>query len=195
MTKNKLLNIAIVICKAVKIAYILTFIATTYLFINVQTNDYKEVFLNFNSITDKSNSVLPFHYTFVDKWKEDTSLKDEEIYTTDKATTFSLYIIYLKYILILLLTYLCINEFQKIIQTTKKYNPFLKNNIKSFRSIGKYLIVYFITTSVSITYYQDGGFSKISLSIGSITLIIVSFILAEIFKEGNKLQQENELTI
>jgi len=197
MTKNRLLNIAVVICKTLKITYILAFIATTFIFIHIQTNNsqYADKILSFNSTTNKSTSVLPFHYTSTNKWKEGTSLKDEEVYTTTKITTFSLYIIYLKYVLILILIYFCANEFQSIVQTTKRYKPFLKNNVKSFRRIGKYLIIYYVLTSYSIIHYQEGGFSTLSLSLGPLILILISFIMAEIFKEGNILMEENELTV
>ena len=93
-------------------------------------------------------------------------------------------------------------EFQNIIQSVKRLGSFHLNNIISFRRIGKYSILYFILTLFyfgltfnNSLYFGQGGFSQTSISFTPLLFALISFILAEIFKEGNKLQQENELTV
>ena len=56
-------------------------------------------------------------------------------------------------------------------------------------------LLYFLLTFKNSLYFGQGGFSQTSISFTPLLFALISFILAEIFKEGNKLQQENELTI
>ena len=56
-------------------------------------------------------------------------------------------------------------------------------------------LLYFTLTFKNNLYFGQGGFSQTSISFTPLLFALISFILAEIFKEGNKLQQENELTI
>jgi hypothetical protein len=77
----------------------------------------------------------------------------------------------------------------RVIQT------FRKANVKSFRKIGKYFLLIFILTSFSIVIFEQGMFYGFSLSFTPLVLMFVAYILAEIFKEGNDLSEENQLTI
>jgi len=95
----------------------------------------------------------------------------------------------------LILLHLCIKEYQNIIQSVKSFSTFKQKNILSFKRIGKYLLIYFIVTSYTEIHYNEGGTSTLDFNFTALLLMLTSFIMAEIFKEGSKLQQENDLTV
>ena len=199
MTKNRLLNLAISICKFTKLIYILSFIATTVIFIHIQIDRgaYNDIKINHTGSTPTTFSIGS-NKSYSDKWKDPYN----EVYVLEKLTTTTIYLIYFKFTCIFIFLFLSIKEFQNIIQSVKRLDTFRLNNIISFRRIGKYSILYFILTLLyfilsfnNTLYFGQGGFSQTSISFTPLLFALISFILAEIFKEGNKLQQEYELTV
>lgn len=199
MTKNRLLNIAIGSCKFLKLTYILSIILTTIIFIHIQINReaYNDIKIN-NTGTPTTTFSIGLNKNYSDKWKDPYN----EVYVLGKLTTTTIYLIYFKFTCIFILLFLSIKEFQNIIKSVKRLDTFRLNNILSFRQIGIYSILYFILTLLYFTltfnntlYFGQGGFSQTSISFTPLLFALISFILAEIFKEGNKLQQENELTV
>ena len=198
MTKNRLLNIAVTICKLLKLIYILSFIFTTIIFIHIQIDReaYNDLKINHTGIS--TTFSIGLNKSSSDKWKNPYN----DVYVIEKLTTTTIHLIYFKFTSIFILLFLSIKEFQNIIQSVKRLDTFRLNNIMSFRQIGKYLILYFILTLLyfilsfnNTLYFGQGGFSQTSISFTPLLFALISFILAEIFKEGNKLQQENELTV
>ena len=198
MTKNKLLNIAIGICKFLKLIYILSFIVITINFIHIQIDKEAYNDLKINHTDPQRTLSVGINKSYSDKWENPYN----EVYVLGKLTTTTKYLIYFKFTCILALLFLSIKEFQNIIQSVKRLDTFRLNNIISFRKIGKYLILYFVLTLLYFTltfenslYFGQGVFSQTSISFTPLLFALISFILAEIFKEGNKLQQEKDLTI
>ncbi len=197
MTKNRLLNIAVVICKLIKLMYIavIILITATFIYIKTDNNYFEGKNIKFDTISDNASSMIPFNYTSTNKWKYNSSINDHDIYNISNITTSSYCIIYIKFIAMLILLHLCTKEFQNIIQSVKTFNTFKQNNVLSFKRIGKYLLIYFAITSYSVIYYNEGGISSLNFSFTTLLLMLTSFIMAEIFKEGNTLMEENDLTI
>ncbi len=198
MTKNKLLNIAIGICKFLKMIYILSFIVITIIFIRIQIDKEAYNDLKINHTDPQTTLSVGINKSYSDKWENPYN----EVYVLGKLTTTIIYLIYFKFTCIFALLFLSIKEFQNIIQSVKRLDTFRLNNNISFRKIGKYLILYFVLTLLYFTltfknslYFGQGGFSQTSISFTPLLFALISFILAEIFKEGNKLQQEKDLTI
>lgn len=196
MTKNNLLNIAIILSKLAQLGYIITFLVLTFIFIHFQIDNssYKDTYLKEKIINDKSSFNLNLHkeskFTLTKK-----TLTDNEVFSLKKIEPISLYIQYLKYTLIIFLSFFSFKEFEKIIKSVKKLQTFRKDNVKSFRKIGKYVALIFILTSYTYISFKNGYLSNINISFSFLGFIILPFIMAEIFKEGKKLQEENDLTI
>jgi len=90
MTKNRLLNIAINICKLIKVAYITLFMVLTIVFIHFQID--KEFYIN-----KVENNKTTFNYKvngvhLFSKWKMENAGEDEEVYSLKNIITTSLYI-------------------------------------------------------------------------------------------------------
>jgi len=197
MTKNRLLNISITICKLAKLIYIFSFILITFVFIHFQIDrDYYHTFdSRINTQTTETPSPFSLNRKTLNKWGGNNSKNNNEVYTVENISTSSIYKTYLKYTLILILLFLCAKEFQNIIQSVKNFNTFRKNNVLSFRRLGKYLIIVYVLSSYSIIHFKDASISEFNFTFTPLIFILCSYILAEIFKEGNVLMEENNLTV
>jgi len=194
MTKNTLLNIAIVICKFLRLFYITIFIILSGLFVHYQISPstYKNIDVKANL-----NNIEGFVTTFKsDKIHVDGKVpEDSEVFTLNQVKYSSLYLNFVKLSIVIFLSFLCIKEFQKIIESVKEIKTFQNRNIASFRKIGKYLLVIFVLISYTSITFEKGGFSGVSISFNLLFLALLAFIMAEIFKEGNNLSEESKLTI
>ena len=194
MKKNKLLNIAVVICKSIRVFYILIFLVLTVLFIHLQVSPdfYEETNFDYKN----SSSFMIFKST---SWKAHNpygiALEDKEVFKLNKISVASLYINYLKLCATLIFIFLATKEFQKVIQSVKNLKTFQSNNVASFRKMGKYIFVIFLLASFTNIQFEQGGKNVMHIELTSLFLMLIAFIMAEIFKEGNLLQQENDLTI
>lgn len=189
MTRSTLLNIAITLCKVSKIIFITLIIGLTVIFIHLQLD---RSFYSSKKININTNSE---GYSYTTKWKANTDKDYNEIFTVDKIKTGSIYFMYLKHLGVLIVLFLCIREFQKIMQSVKGIKTFGENNVLSFRRIGGFVIGYAILTSYTSISFENGGFRGFSLSFTPLFLILFAFIMAEVFKEGVLLKEENDLTI
>jgi len=91
--------------------------------------------------------------------------------------------------------FLITREFQNIVGSVKHFNTFKKDNVISFSRIGKYLLLFFLLTSYSVIEFQEGKNTETHISFIPLFFALLAFIMAEIFKEGNILMEENELTV
>jgi len=196
MTKSKLLNIGIISCKALRIFYMLIFVVLTGFFIHFQINSsfYKNFDYNFDTknlisgLTIKTSSSYKIHVG-------EEVPKDSEVFKLNKLRFSSLYFNYIKMSLIFILSFCSVKEFQKVIESVKSIKTFQERNIISFRRIGKYVLIIFILMSYSSFKFQLGGMSGFYISFELLILSLLAFIMAEIFKEGNSLMEEQKLTV
>jgi len=102
---------------------------------------------------------------------------------------------FLKLAFTILCSILILNEALKIIQSIRSLDTFKKENIIAFRRMASLFFVLFV---LHIFYLKENGDAlafTFSLPLDYLFAVIGCFILAEIFKEGNRLMEENELTI
>lgn len=184
MTKNNLLNIAIVICKVLQGFYILGFLILTLVFIHVQVDG--------GFYHDKIISIEKENLTYNDSV---TLTSENRGQTLDQMSTTTLYLTYMKYCCVLALLFLAIKEFQKIIKSVQNLTTFQNENFKSFRRIGQYGFVYFLVTSFYSYDFNHVRSSGFIISLTPLIVMLFAFIMAEIFKEGSLLREEKELTI
>jgi hypothetical protein len=194
MKKNALLNIAIIICKFFRLIYIVIFLMLTGLFVHSQINpsSYMNLDLN-NKINEYDFSMNS--YTTDKIIVNGVTPEDSEVFTFDKLKYSSLFFNFIKVTLVLFCSFLCLKEFQNIIESVKEIKTFQIRNVSSFRRIGKYLLVIFILMSYSSFTFQQGAISSFHISFTLLILPLLAYIMAEIFKEGKKLSDENKLTI
>lgn len=190
MTKNTLLNITIAISRILKISLIVGAVALTGLFVYIQIDN--DVFKD-QEITLNKESSIGFTSTSESTFGDVD--KDSNLYTIGNLKTISLYVIYFKALIVMVLIYLSITAFEKIMLSVKSLKTFSTSNAKRFRKIGKYILVIIILTNVTILRFESGTLSKISISLTPLLCALLAFVMAEIFKEGHSLKEENDLTI
>ncbi len=203
MTKNTILRLAIIFCEVLRWLTIILGVLLLVAFIHLQINPafYKDY-----SLVIQTGGFLNSEYHILENsqigWTKTTTA-----FSLSSITGISLYLIFFQMILVLSFWYMIYFEFEKIIKSVKNIQTFQKRNVQSLKKIGKYFILiaivsffYFITycqeTQVAETYRTIRGFrTGFNINFTTIFIAIIAFIFAEIFKEGNKLYQENQLTI
>lgn len=195
MTKSKLLNIGIVMCKFTKVIFVLLFLLLAGVFVHYQINptSYKNVDINLEKAS--SGSILGLTTRYYNTAAGKKLPTDAEIYTFDKLEFSSLCFNFIKYAAILFFSFMCIRAFQNVIESVKEIKTFQKRNISSFRNIGKYFLIISALSSYYSYTFVEGGIRGIYISYMYITLALVAYIMAEVFSEGNRLSEENELTV
>ncbi len=88
----------------------------------------------------------------------------------------------------------------RIIKSISSLETFRFENVFSFRKMGQLFLIWFIVAILSIKPLTEFG---VTIGVTMTTTLdfkyplfaLVCFVLAEIFKEGNKLMEDNKLTI
>ena len=120
---------------------------------------------------------------------------DENPFALNKIKPFSLYLNYLRLAAIIGCTLLIFREFSNILSSVKKIQTFRTRNIDSFRKMGKYHFFLFLLTGFVWVVSENGNYYSFGIHFTPLILMLVSYILAEVFKEGSILSMDNKLTI
>jgi len=189
MNKNTLLNIANFLCQFYKVLIAMVIIITTAIFIHFQfdRDSYNEWKI------EQPESDSPIRYETTNLVGENP-IGDQKLKLSDWRIA-SLYFSYLKFIAILILNYLIITQFGRVLKSVRKLKTFHQTNVEAFRKIGYYCLLITGLSTFNYWAFNDYTKSSFSISINILLLSLIAFILAEIFKEGNNLMEENKLTI
>lgn len=155
-------------------------------------------FYSHYSLVDVGLQPNPYGSTISYIIKESWVIEGQETvnaFTLDNIKAASLYLIYLQISAVGLLSFLIFREFWKIISSVRQIQSFRLNNIISFRKIGKYFFILFLLISFKIVIVEQGAFYGFYLYLTPLFLMLVAYILGEIFKEGNKLFEESQYTV
>ena len=192
MKKNLLLTIASLICTVLCILITIVFLIGTCALVYWHINP--EYFADYSLITNKPAPDSFWGYEINESW---TIGKEEVVnqFTVNKLRTPFLYLLYLQSSAICLVLFLIPKEFLLIIESVRTVHSFRNRNVQSFRRIGRCLFIYFILTSFVIVMVQQGRFYGFYLHLTPLVLMLIAYILGEVFKEGNNLLEEHKLTI
>jgi len=195
MTKNTLLNTAVWVTRLLKIILAIVAIGITSLFIYAQID--KDRFAEEEIVLKANPGYLGVSTIISDVWKGDTkdAKYDSKPYTFGKLKTVSLYINYFKVIIVAVLMFLILRAFETIMLSVKTLHTFSSRNAKLFRKIGIYIIVVTILISYTVLRFESGSQTIAHLSLTPVIYMLLAFVMAEIFKEGENLRAENDLTI
>tara|TARA_R110001583_G_scaffold194653_2_gene366115 strand:- start:293 stop:880 length:588 start_codon:yes stop_codon:yes gene_type:complete len=195
MTKSTLLNTAIWVTRLLKIILVIAAIGITSLFVYSQID--KDTFADEEIVLKTNPSYLGVSTIISDVWKGDTkdAKYDSKPYAFGKLKTVSLYINYFKVIIVAVLMFLILRTFETIMLSVKTLHTFSSRNAKLFRKIGIYIIVVTILISYTVLRFESGSQIIAHLSLTPVIYMLLAFVMAEIFKEGENLRAENDLTI
>lgn len=189
MNKNSLLSVANFFCNFFKLLIGILIIAITIAFIHFQFD--RDFYNEWSMEKPENGSVIRFER---EAFLGQNGKELEKLKVTDWKTV-SLYFTYLKFTATLILFFLAIHQFSKVLKSVRRLKTFKAINVGAFRKIG-----YYCLGIAALSFFNYWGFenytkSSISVSLDVILIALIAFILAEIFKEGNILMEENQLTV
>lgn len=190
MERVNTLRLFVLLCKLLYILIAVSAICATVILIHIQIDP--QYYARWNADLLPQNGILT--YSVFERWHPDLSTEDT-LLSLDKIKKTSLYINYLQIIGILSFIFLTVKEFLNIIESVKLKETFRQRNILSFQKMYKYLFVIFILSSVTSVNAQEANFYSYSIQFTPLILSLAALIMAEIFKQGNQLLEENQLTI
>lgn len=97
--------------------------------------------------------------------------------------------------LIILCQILIIREGLRVVDSIKSLATFRLDNIHSFRKIGNLFVLLFVLNIPQLSYQYDSWEFALQFEPSYLLGTLTGYLLAEIFREGNKLMEENKLTI
>jgi len=161
----------------------------------------------YNKIIIKNGETIAYNSNITplsNHLNENESINSEPIYY-NSVTTFSKIYLLFNAIFLSTLIILILKELTNFIKSVKDYNSFHNNNSNYFLLIAKYfsylLVFQLIKTFVPITivlsdnHVQSIGFFNLTPFIFYSAGILLCFTIGQVFKEGERLKIENELTI
>jgi hypothetical protein len=95
----------------------------------------------------------------------------------------------------ILCSLLIVTQILKIIRSIKSLETFKQNNINAFRKIAMIFLVIFGLNIFDVTQNSEQLQMTFQLSLEHLLAAAACYILSEVFKEGNKLMEDNQLTI
>lgn len=187
MNKNTLLNIATFLCKFMKGSFIIVFTIMTFVFIHLQID--RDYYHGWHTEKPIDGHTIQFQKTYGEE-----VVDPDKVYISD-LNTGSLYFNYIKFAGIIFLIYLSISQFQKVLKSVKSFKTFKTTNVRAFRKIGIYCVIITGLSWVTDWDFDNYHVSRFSIDFDFLIIALLAFIFAEIFKEGNQLMEENQLTI
>ena len=187
MKKNTLLRMATALLRLSKFVLLLSAVAITIFFIHLQID--REFYADWYTDRPIANESITFK-----KVNGEVADDPAKLYVKNWNKA-SLYFTYFKFISIIGITFYAISEFLKVIISVRVRKTFGRSNVVSFRRIGIYCLVLSLISGVSDWDFGKYHTSTLSLDFNMLIVALLAFILAEIFKEGNQLMEENKLTV
>ncbi|MDX5444348.1 MAG: DUF2975 domain-containing protein [Hymenobacteraceae bacterium] len=197
MKRNKLLQLASAVCTIFGVMQLVAIAAFTFMLVHWHFN--KEFYRNANVNDEGVTYVVTKKETITESEngavKTATVEKEEKKISAADLRPVGLYFLYLKGIIYLFTLFLIFWEFRKVVRSAQLQHTFQTENIKSFRNIGKYFLVLFLISGFHFIASENYERFNIEFDTTPLILMLVAYILAEIFKEGHKLSEDDRLTI
>lgn len=101
----------------------------------------------------------------------------------------------LKYSVVLLLLYFIFGRGLRVIAAMDHFETFRRENVQHFKMVGALFL--WLALLDTIDFFWVGGkfWFNFELPVTNLVAALVAFLLAEIFREGNRLMEEQELTV
>jgi hypothetical protein len=194
MKNNLLLTIALQYCKISCVMIIVSFAFMTGFFAMWHLDPYTFNDYPFFEIFRVYVSDTAFGYTITDTWiTPDRS--DEAPFAWSNINRLSLYFTYLQLAALMGFTFLLHKEAINIMASVKFRQSFQIENYRSFRKMGKYFFCIFCLSVFCFISSNFGNHYGFYIHLTPLIMMMGAYIMAEIFKEGNVLQEEVQNTV
>lgn len=194
MKNDLLLTIALQYCKIFCVMIIVSFAFMTGFVVmwHLDPNTFS-MHLMFN-ILQAYISETAFGFTITDTWLTPDRL-DEVPFAGSNINRPSLYFTYLQLVALMTFTFFLHKEAIDIMASVKSRQSFRIANYRSFRKIGKHFFYIFCLSTFCFISSDFGNHYGFYIHLTPLMMMIGAYIMAEIFKEGNVLQEEVQSTV
>ena len=159
-----------------------------------------EAYKNLSVYLDrKADAIYSFTATYSSAGSEVSYKKVEvnsrEAVKLSQLSHLSVYVLYPQSVGLLFFWLLIIKEISHIIKSVKGLQTFRSSNSNAFKNIGLGCLGIALLSAFKWTGVNGYSFFGLYFQISPLAFALGAFILAEIFKEGNKLYEAEQLTI
>ncbi|WP_299524502.1 DUF2975 domain-containing protein [uncultured Lutibacter sp.] len=162
----------------------------------------------FDGFYKKEANTISYNNTNINSQKsnhEEFKINQKNIHLLNKLTPFSRSFLLVESIFYLTISILILRQLNNFVKSVKDYHSFHSKNSKYFTNIGKYISYLFIFEIIAAfvpivikteenKYHSIFSFD-ISPFIYYIAIFLLSYTISQVFKEGERLKIESELTI
>lgn len=190
MKLGKSLAIPLLLCNGARFLLGATLLAATAFFVHLLSNpaNYREW-----SVIPLLKSTL-FSYRVVERWNG-SGASDVSLFLFSNISKTSICINYLQFLLQVVLFFVVLGEFSKVIRSVMNIETFHMKNVTSFRKISKYLLAICLLSSITIIDFKDASLREFSPSFSLLCYSIIAYIFSMVFYQGNQLYEEEKLTV
>ncbi len=193
MKKNKLLYLALLVSKVIRVLIFLGLALLLIIFIHwhIDKDYYKAVQI---SVDNGSLFISESKTETADPVPHLSSNSGKRVYLND-LNPFSIYFTFLQICVTLVLSFFIAREVIRILKSVHESQPFNAGNITSFQRIGYLCLSLTALNSLRFLITNQTSFKSFSINYTLFIFMLITFILAEIFREGQKLYEQDKLTI
>lgn len=106
-----------------------------------------------------------------------------------------LYWTYLRTLAFLSLMFLIVKEVRRILGSIESLETFRQDNVIAFQKIGRYALIIFFLASFNVWVVPGDSNINLNFALGPLLFAVFALVMAEVFKEGNRLMEDSNLTI
>lgn len=199
MKKNKLLTIALQCCYVAKVLLIGFMIAISLAVVHSRFNPEAYKFVKIEGIESKvsmqSSTATLFEFKVWDQINTEGEADAPKVIMLRDLSLLSLSLFYLQTMALLTVWLFIVQGIVSVIQSVRELQTFRNSNSSLFRKIGWYCFAAFLLMAFRWADTGSDSFFGFYLHYMPIAFMLASFILAEIFEEGSRLYEEEQLTI
>jgi len=200
MKRNKLLYLTLLLSRAIRVILMAGLVLLVIVFIHWHLNPdhYKSVQLTVDNgsisfFEGKTEAAKPVPSLTNDPFLPG-GVSGKRAFLND-LKPFSIYFTFFQLVLSLILSYYIFREVITILKSVQVFQPFIAANISSFQRIGYLCLSILALNSFHFLHTNQTSFISFSINYSLLIVVLITFILAEIFKEGQNLYEQDKLTI
>lgn len=103
--------------------------------------------------------------------------------------------VFVKTTLACVLFYLVFKRALRVVKSIESLDTFKNENVRHFRAVGGLFLWLALLDCFQLLILRGSFTLQFSVPFDFLLTALISFLLAEIFKEGNRLMEENQLTV
>ena len=188
MIQNKVIRTALQLSKLVLGICVLAGLAFIIFVIHWQVSPQSYQAVEVSQVFKPGYGVNGFH------WVLNKKASTQGIWLSE-LNPWMVYWLLLRGLVFIVLSFLITRAFQRILVSIHSIETFHQNNVKQFKIIARYGLIAFFFSVFNFSYIQGEFDINFHLATAPLLLTISSYVLAEVFREGNKLSEDQKLMI